>query len=278
MSLAVDKIFNVKGKVALVTGGSRGIGKMIATGLVQNGVKVYITARNKDECSKTARELTQMGPGICISIPADMQKSEAVKELVEEISKREKAVHILVNNAGAAWGDGIDLYPDAAFSKLLTLNVQRVFTLTQALLPLLREAAKQGGRTSQSWNDPARIINIGSVDGERVPRGETYAYSASKAAVAHLSRHLAGRLGGEGITSNTLACGPFESKMMAETLRTQGDTIISSTPLARIGTPEDVAGAVLFLASRAGAFVTGATIAIDGGGLVQLRAAPKAKI
>ncbi|KAG9103482.1 hypothetical protein FRC06_010464 [Ceratobasidium sp. 370] len=278
MSLSSSQLFNVKGKVALVTGGSRGIGKMIATGLVQNGVKVYITARNKDECEKTAKELTQMGPGTCISIPADMQKVEAVRQLVEKISKNENALHILVNNAGAAWGDGIDAYPDAAFTKLLTLNVQRVFTLTQALLPLLRKAARQGGRTNECWNDPARIINIGSVEGERVPRGETYAYSASKAAVAHLSRHIAGRLGSDGITSNTLACGPFESKMMAETLRTQSDSIIASTPLSRIGTPEDVAGACLFLASRAGAFVTGATIAIDGGGLVQLRAPPKAKL
>ncbi|QRV76606.1 Enoyl-(Acyl carrier protein) reductase [Ceratobasidium sp. AG-Ba] len=278
MSLRVTDLFNVEGKVALVTGGSRGIGKMIATGLVQNGAKVYITARNKNECDNTASVLSKMGPGACISVPADMQKVEAVKQLVEEISKSEKALHILVNNAGAAWGDGIDSYPDAAFTKLLTLNVQRVFTLTQALLPLLRQAAKQGGRTNQSWNDPARIINIGSVEGERVPRGETYAYSASKAAVAHLSRHLAGRLGSEGITSNTLACGPFESKMMVETLRTQSDTIIASTPLGRIGTPEDVAGACLFLASRAGAFVTGATVTIDGGGLVQLRATPKAKL
>ncbi|KAG9102090.1 hypothetical protein FS749_016278 [Ceratobasidium sp. UAMH 11750] len=278
MSLSSSRLFDVKGKVALVTGGSRGIGKMIATGLVQNGVKVYITARNKVECEKTAKELTQMGPGTCISIPADMQKAEAVRQLVEEISKNENALHILVNNAGAAWGDGIDSYPDAAFTKLLTLNVQRVFTLTQALLPLLRNAAKQGGRTNEYWNDPARIINIGSVDGERVPRGETYAYSASKAAVAHLSRHIAGRLGSDGITSNTLACGPFESKMMAETLRTQGDSIIASTPLSRIGTPEDVVGACLFLASRAGAFITGATIAIDGGSLVQLRAPPKPKL
>lgn len=243
----------------------------IATGFIQNGAKVYITARNKTECEATAKELTSVGPGTCISIPADMQHVDSIKHLVEEISKNEKALHILVNNAGAAWGDGIDSYPDAAFTKLLTLNVQRVFTLTQALLPLLREAAKQGGRSGQSWNDPARIINIGSVEGERVPRGETYAYSASKAAVAHLSRHIAGRLGGDGITSNTLACGPFQSKMMAETLRTQGEAIVAGIPLGRIGTPDDVAGACLFLSSRAGAFVSGATISLDGGSLVQFR-------
>ena len=275
MSFAVENLFNVKGKVALVTGGSRGIGKMIATGLVQNGVKVYISARNKSECDKTAEELTKMGPGSCISVPADMQRLDSVKRLVEEVSKNEKALHILVNNAGAAWGDGIDSYPDEAFTKLLTLNVQRVFTLTQALLPLLREAAKQGGESERGWNDPARIINIGSIEGERVPRGETYAYSASKAAVAHLSRHLAGRLGGDGITSNTLACGPFQSKMMAETLRTQGDSIVASVPLGRIGAPGDVAGAVLYLASRAGSYVSGATITIDGGSLVNFRSPQK---
>ncbi|KAF8761911.1 Sec63 protein [Rhizoctonia solani] len=269
MSFSVENLFNVKGKVALVTGGSQGIGKMIATGLVQNGVKVYISSRKKSECDKTAQELTKIGPGTCISIPADLQDLGAVKRLIEEVSKNEKALHILVNNAGAAWGDGIDSYPDAAFTKLLTLNVQRVFTLTQALLPLLREAAKQGGKEEGGWKDPARIINIGSVEGERVPRGETYAYSASKAAVAHLSRHLAGRLGSDGITSNTLACGPFQSKMMAETLRTQGDSILANVPLGRIGSPSDVAGAVLYLSSRAGAYVNGATIAIDGGSLTQ---------
>ncbi|KAF8707564.1 Sec63 protein, partial [Rhizoctonia solani] len=269
MSFSVENLFNVKGKVALVTGGSQGIGKMIATGLVQNGVKVYISSRKKSECDKTAQELTKIGPGTCISIPADLQDLGAVKRLVEEVSKNEKALHILVNNAGAAWGDGIDSYPDAAFTKLLTLNVQRVFTLTQALLPLLREAAKQGGKEEGGCKDPARIINIGSVEGERVPRGETYAYSASKAAVAHLSRHLAGRLGSDGITSNTLACGPFQSKMMAETLRTQGDSILANVPLGRIGSPSDVAGAVLYLSSRAGAYVNGATIAIDGGSLTQ---------
>ncbi|CAE7215578.1 unnamed protein product [Rhizoctonia solani] len=279
MSLSLEQLFSVKGKVALVTGGSQGIGKMIATGLVQNGVKVYISARKKAECDKTAQELTNMGPGTCIAIPADLQDLNAVKRLVEEVSKNEKVLHILVNNAGATWGDGVDSYPnetnlllqDAAFTKLLTLNVQRVFTLTQALLPLLRAAAKQGGKGERGWNDPARIINIGSVEGERVPRGETYAYSASKAAVAHLSRHLAGRLGGEGITSNTLACGPFQSKMMAETLRTQGDSIVANVPLGRIGAPEDVAGTVLYLSSRAGAYINGATIAVDGGSLVNFR-------
>lgn len=244
---------------------------MIAEGFVANGAKVYISSRSAKDCDATAKELTARGPGSCISLPADMQKLQHVEQLVKELSAREEVLHVLVNNAGAAWGDTIEEYPDAAFTKLLTLNTQRVFTLTQKCLPLLRAAAAKGGMQGDVYLDPARIINIGSVEGLTVPDHETYAYSASKAALHHLSRHLAGRLGWEGITSNTIACGPFESKMMAETLRTQGEIIRSSIPLHRIGTPADVAGAAIFLASRAGAFVNGATIAVDGGQLVGMR-------
>jgi len=254
-------LFGVNGKIVLVTGGSRGIGKM-------NGAKVYISARNKGECEKTAKELCEVGPGTCIALPADLQKMEDVLGLVKQLTSREKVLNVLVNNAGATWGEDIDTYPDHAFTKLLTLNTQRVFTLTQKCLPLLREAAARGGKTGRAWKDPSRIINIGSVNGERAPGMDTYAYSASKAALHQLSRHLAARLGDDGITSNTLACGPFESKMMAHTLATAGDEIVASNPLGRIGTPEDVAGACIYLSSRAGAYVTGATIAVDGGQLV----------
>jgi len=264
----IQSLFGVKGKVVLVTGGSRGVGKMIATGFVKNGAKVYVSARSAKDCQATARELSAMGPGECIALPADLQKLDEVDKLVDAISAKEKALHVLVNNAGATWGESIDSYPDSAWSKLLTLNVQRVFTLTQKCLPLLRTAAEQGGRDGPSWNDPARVINIGSINGERAPGMETYAYSASKAALHHLSRHLALRLGTEGITSNALACGPFESKMMAHTLATAKDAIVSGIPLGRIGTPEDVAGTCLFLSSRAGSFINGATIAVDGGHLV----------
>lgn len=264
------KLFGVQGKVALVTGGSRGIGKMIATGFVKNGVKVYISSRSVKDCDGTADELNALGPGQCIPIPADMQKLSEVERLVSEISKREKVLHILVNNAGAVWGAGIDEYPDDSFTKVMTLNLQRVFTLTQKCLPLLRAAAQQGGKVDGSYKDPARIINIGSVEGLGVPNHETYAYSSSKAALHHLSRHFAGRLGVEGITSNTIACGPFETKMMAHTLATLKDIILDSVPLYRIGTPEDIAGTTLFLSSRAGAFVNGATITLDGGSEVKM--------
>ncbi|KAM5541174.1 hypothetical protein V8D89_005103 [Ganoderma adspersum] len=282
-SFQVNSLFDVKGKVILITGGSRGIGKMIATGFIKNGSKVYISARSAKDCAETEKELNALGPGTCVAIPADMQRLEQVDHLVAELSKRESALHVLVNNAGAAWGDTLDDYPvrparsclcasdpDSAWTKLLTLNLQRVFNLTQKCLPLLRAAAEQGGQQHGTWRDPARIINLGSVEGLAVPSHETYAYSASKAGLHHLSRNFAGRLGFEGITSNTLACGPFQSKMMAQTLREQGEIIKARIPLGRIGTAEDVAGACIFLASRAGAFVNGATIAVDGGSVVRM--------
>ncbi|KAF8898896.1 hypothetical protein BD779DRAFT_1486093 [Infundibulicybe gibba] len=259
-SFEVRNLFTVEGKVALVTGGSRGVGKMISTGLVRNGVKVYISSRNAHTCEITARELTALGPGACIALPADLQSYAEVERLVAALAAREPALHILVNNAGAAWGADIDDFPDAAFTKLVTLNLQRVFTLTQKLLPLLRAAAATPAC-------PARVINIGSVEGLGVPDHGTYAYTASKAALHHLSRHLAARLGWEGIVSNTIACGPFESKMIAHRLAEPG-ALVSSIPLQRIGRPEDVAGTVLFLASPAGAFVNGATITLDGGFLL----------
>ncbi|KAI0930937.1 hypothetical protein AcV7_004982 [Taiwanofungus camphoratus] len=206
-SFATSDLFSISGKVVLITGGSRGIGKMIATGFVSNGAKVYISSRSARDCDATARELNAAGPGTCVALPADMQKLDDVDRLVKQLGARESALHVLVNNAGAAWGEALEDYPDAAFTKVLTLNTQRVFTLTQRCLPLLRAAATQGGMNGEVYKDPARIINIGSVEGLRVPDHETYAYSASKAALHHLSRHLAGRLGWEGITSNTIACG-----------------------------------------------------------------------
>ncbi|KAF5384984.1 hypothetical protein D9615_001399 [Tricholomella constricta] len=283
----VQNLFSVKGKVALVTGGSRGIGKMISTGFVKNGAKVYISSRTAKDCEETAKELNALGPGTCIALPADLQKYEEVERLVKELASRESVLHILVNNAGAAWGSTLDEFPasqkrDAAFTKVLTLNLQRVFTLTQKLLPLLRAAAATS-RNGRTYDDPARIINasplslppscapadcfrqIGSIEGLAVPDHETYAYSASKAALHHLSRHLGGRLGWEGVTSNTIACGFFESKMTAYTLATSGDPLLASTPAQRFGKPEDVAGTALFLASPAASWINGATITLDGG-------------
>ncbi|KAF9977870.1 hypothetical protein BGZ73_004625 [Actinomortierella ambigua] len=262
-SMLSANLFDVKGKVALVTGGSRGIGLMIAHGFVANGVKVYISSRSAKACDQVAAELTKLGPGECISLPADLQSMDDVKKLVAELSKREKKVHILVNNAGATWGAPLDEYPDAAFEKVMNLNLKRVFSLTQAMLPLLDAAA-----TEQA---PASIINIGSVDGIHVPALETYAYSASKAGLHQMTRVLAGHLGHRHITVNAIAPGPFESKMMAATLRDFGDVITANIPLGRIGKPEDIAATCIYLASRAGAYTNGTIIPVDGGGLVKAK-------
>ncbi|KAG0282975.1 hypothetical protein BGZ96_012657 [Linnemannia gamsii] len=263
-SMHASSLFDVKDKVILVTGGSRGIGLMIAHGFVVNGAKVYISSRSASVCDKVAEELSKLGPGQCISLPADLQSIEEVNRLVAELTKRESKIHVLVNNAGATWGAPLETYPDAAFEKVMNLNLKRVFSLTQAMLPLLDAAASE--------KTPASIINIGSVDGIHVPTLETYAYSASKAALHQMTRVLAGHLGHRQITCNAIAPGPFESKMMAATLRDFGDMIVGSIPLGRIGQPEDIAATCIYLASRAGAYTTGAVIPVDGGNLVRAKA------
>ncbi|KAF9150054.1 hypothetical protein BGX20_005812 [Mortierella sp. AD010] len=259
-----SSLFDVKDKVVLVTGGGRGIGLMIAHGFVANGAKVYISSRSAKVCDQVAEELNKLGQGQCISIPADLQSLDEVKRLVAEISKRESKLHVLINNAGANWGEAIATYPDKAFEKVMNLNLKRVFSLTQAMIPLLEAAATAAA--------PSSIINIGSIDGIRVPPQETYAYSASKAALHQMTRVLAGHLGEKHITCNAIAPGPFESKMMAETLKKMGDQIVAGLPLGRIGQPEDIAATSIYLASRAGAYTTGAIIPVDGGSLVRARA------
>ena len=248
-------LFSIAGKTALVTGGSRGIGLMIARGFVEAGAKVYISSRKADVCDRAAAELAQAGT--CVSVPADVSTEAGARGLADAVAAREQALDILVNNAGANWGAPLAEYPDSAWDKVLALNVKSVFHLSRFLLPLLERAARPG--------DPARIINVGSIDGLHVPVLETYAYSASKAAVHHMTRVLARRLAPHGVTVNAVAPGPFESKMMAETLQRFRDAIVSSCPLGRIGEPEDMAGVAIYLASRAGAYLTGAVIPVDGG-------------
>ncbi|KAI8150017.1 hypothetical protein BJV82DRAFT_647213 [Fennellomyces sp. T-0311] len=253
-------LFDVSGKVVLVTGGSRGIGEMIATGFVASGAKVYITSRSADACDQVAKELTAKGPGQCFAIPADLQKLDEIKRLVAELSKRESHLDVLVNNAGANWNGSIHDYPDSAFEKVINLNLKRIFSLTQACLPLLTAKA--------SPENPVSVINIGSIDGLRVPPQDTYAYSASKAGLAHLSRHMAAKLGGDGVLVNTIAPGAFQSKMMKATLDAFGDIIVSKIPVGRIGSPQDIAGTCIYLSSRAGQYTNGATITVDGGAFV----------
>ncbi len=251
----MNDLFSVQGKTAVVTGGSRGIGLMIARGYVEGGARVYISSRKADACEQAAAELSRAGE--CLALPADLSSEQECLRLAGELGEREQRVHVLVNNAGATWGAPLEEYPAAAWDKLLDLNLKAPFFLTRALLPLLRAAA--------TADDPARVINVGSIDGLRVPPLPTYAYSASKAGVHHLTRVLARELGPQGVTVNAIAPGPFESKMMARTLREFGEAIVAAAPLGRIGRPDDVAGAALYLAGRAGAYVTGAVIPVDGG-------------
>jgi NAD(P)-dependent dehydrogenase (short-subunit alcohol dehydrogenase family) len=252
--MSVAELFSVAGKVALVTGGSRGIGLMIASGLVEAGAKVYVASRKQQDCDRAAAELSKRGT--CIALPGDLASHAGTRALADAFVARESALHVLVNNAGANWGAPLADYPEAGWDKVMALNVKAVFDLTRMLIPQLEAASRPG--------DPARVINVGSIDGLSVPLLDTYAYSASKAAVHHLTRVLARKLAPT-ITVNAIAPGPFESKMMAETLKNFGDAIVKSCPLGRIGEASDMAGIAIYLASKAGAYVTGAVIPVDGG-------------
>lgn len=252
---AVTDLFSIENKTALVTGGSRGIGLMIARGFAEAGAKVYISSRKAEVCESVAAEIVAAG-GDCVPLPANLATEAECIRLASEVSGREEKLDILVNNAGATWGAPLEEFDEAAFERVLALNVKAVFHLTKALVPLLEAAG--------TVDEPARVVNIGSIDGLRVPVMETYSYSASKAAVHQLTRHLARRLAPL-VTVNAIAPGPFESKMMAATLRAFGDEIAASAPLKRIGRPDDMAGAAIYLCSRAGAYLTGAVIPVDGG-------------
>jgi NAD(P)-dependent dehydrogenase (short-subunit alcohol dehydrogenase family) len=253
----MSDLFDVSGRTALVTGGSRGIGLMIARGLVQAGARVIVSSRKADDVTAAAAQLSELGQ--CHAIPADISTREGAAALAAAVRERFTELDILVNNAGVVWGAPLEEFPAQGWEKVLSTNVQGVFHLTVALLPELRAAA--------SAEEPARVINIGSIDGLRTPAMENYSYSAAKAAVHMLTRHLAKRLAAEHITVNAIAPGPFESKMMAFVLDdpVAREIVEQSVPLARVGRPDDVAGLTLFLASRAGAYVTGTVIPLDGG-------------
>ncbi|MCV7228797.1 SDR family oxidoreductase [Mycolicibacterium komossense] len=248
------ELFSVAGKTALITGGTSGIGLMIAEGYLRAGVRVYISSRKTDACRTAQETLSQFGE--VHAIPADVSTEDGCRGLIDEITAREDRLHILVNNAGATWGAPFETFPGAAFDKVLTLNVKSPFILTQLAHSLLTAAATE--------DDPARVINIGSIDGIIVPRLGTFSYSASKAALHQLTRHLAHQLAPD-ILVNAIAPGPFPSKMMAATLEAVGDRLAASTPVQRIGRTEDAAAAAVYLASRAANFVTGAVIPLDGG-------------
>ena len=254
-------LFNVEGKVALVTGGSRGIGAMIAEGFVKNGVKTYITSRKSEQCNNKADELSKFGE--CISIPTDLTDMNEMDKLVNHINENEKQLNFLINNAGAAWGASFDEFPENGWDKVMDTNVKSVFFLTQKLAKILEQSGNNA--------DPSRVINVGSIDGIGIPRAETYSYPASKAAVHQLTRVLANRLAHRNININAIAPGPFQSNMMAHTLEEYGEQIKSSVPRGRIGIPEDMAGTAIFLCSKASAYITGSIIPVDGGSLIARR-------
>lgn len=262
--LAINDLFSVRGKVVLVTGGSRGIGEMIAAGFLANGAKVYISSRKAEVCDATAVRLTEEYGGECISIPADLSELAGIEVLAAKLSEREPRLDVLVNNAGVSWGASIDDFPEKGWDKVMDTNVKGVFFLTQHLLPLL-----EAGATAE---DPARVINIGSVDGIRTPAFDTVSYGPSKAAVHALSSQLASKLVKRNILVNAIAPGPYPTWMLSTGVGTGGDVegtdwdaLGRASSRGRIGTPEDIAGLAIFLASRAGAFTVGAVITSDGG-------------
>jgi NAD(P)-dependent dehydrogenase (short-subunit alcohol dehydrogenase family) len=249
----MKNLFSLEGRTALVTGGSRGIGRMIALGFLAHGAKVYISSRKAEACDETAKELAPYGT--CVPLPADVSSVEGCRALAAEMARREKSLDILVNNAGAAWGEEFETFTEKGWDKVVDLNMKTPFFLTQALHGLLKEGAK---------SRPAKVINVSSIDGISVNQWETYSYTASKAGLLHLTKRMALRLAKDNIVCNGIAPGPFASEMN-KMARDHADEVAQRVPVGRIGRDEDMAGVAIYLASRAGDFVVGETVAVDGG-------------
>ena len=251
----MTSLFDLTGKHALVTGGTRGIGMMIARGLLQAGVRVIVSSRSAEACAQAQEQLSAFGE--VQAIPADLSRHDECRRLSDLVTAGSERLDILVNNAGAIWDEPLETFPDEAWDTVVDLNQKSPFWLVQALLPALRRAG--------TADDPARIINIGSIAAIHIPHRPNYSYSSSKAALHHLTRVLARELGPQHVTVNAVAPGPFPSTMMAATLEELGEAIAAAAPLRRIGRDDDMAGVAVFLASRAGAYLTGAVIPVDGG-------------
>ncbi|WP_370618029.1 SDR family oxidoreductase [Mumia qirimensis] len=246
-------LFSLEGRTALVTGGSRGIGRMIAEGFLTQGARVYITARKAEACDRAAAEMSDLGT--CVSLPSDVSTVDGVRELVARFGELEDSLDILVNNAGAAWGAPYAEFPESGWDKVMDVNVKAPFFLTQALTPLLAKAAT---------DHPAKVINIASIDGLSLNADETYSYHASKAGLVHLTRKLGVTLAPDNIVVSGIAPGAFASEMN-RTARDHSDAVAARVPAGRIGTSDDMAGAAIYLASRAGDYVVGETLVVDGG-------------
>lgn len=251
-----ENLFGVAGKVVIVTGGSRGIGYGIAEGFVRAGAKVYVCSRKLGDCEKAAAELSQLGA--CTALEANLGSVEGCRAFAEELGRHEHHVDVLVNNAGNIWVEALADYSESGWDKVFDLNVKGVFFLVQALMPMIETAA--------SAQDPARIINVGSIDAFHVPDHETYAYSSSKAAVHHLTRHLALELASKHVTVNAIAPGRYRSQMLENAIELEGaEEMLAPIPMRRFAEGPDLAGAAIYLASRAGSFVTGTVLPVDGG-------------
>ena len=253
----LQNMFGLDGRIALVTGGSRGIGKMIVEGYLAAGAaRVYISARKSAQIEEAVADFETRYPGKVVGLPVDLSTVEGCRALAKELEAREERLDILVNNAGAAWGEPFEGFPEAGWDKVMDINVKSPFFLTQALHGLLK--------ASGSHDRPAKVINIGSIDGQRLNPWETYSYHASKAAILYLTKRLAARLVTDHILVTAIAPGAFQSDMN-KAARDHGDAVAKSIPVKRIGVPEDMAGAAIFLASKAGDYVVGDTITVDGG-------------
>jgi 2-deoxy-D-gluconate 3-dehydrogenase len=268
--MKLNDLFSIEGKTALVTGGSRGIGEMIAAGFLANGVTTYISSRKANVCDATAERLASEYGGECISLPGDLSTLDGIEAVSAALEARTDSLDILVNNAGASWGAPLGQFPEVGWDKVMDTNVKGVFFLTQRLLPLLEKPA--------TADDPSRVINIGSIDGIGVPAFDTFSYGPSKAAVHHLTRQLAAHLVRRNIIVNAIAPGPVPTWMLSTGVGTGGDVegtdwdaVGRGNPRGRVGTPEDIAGLAIFLASRAGAYTVGETITCDGGSVIGRR-------
>lgn len=252
-------LFSVAGKTVVITGGSRGIGAMMARGFLENGARVYISARKVEELQASADELSALGE--CIAIPADLGSQAGTEAFAKELQSRESSIDVLINNAGASWGAPLDEFPEGGWDKIMQVNVKAIFFLTQMLLPQLRAAGDK--------EDPARVVNIASINGITHPKLENYSYSASKAAVIQLTRHMAADLAADNININGIAPGFFPSKMTAALVDELAETAPTAIPRGRIGQPEDIAGTAIYLSSRASAWMCGHTLVLDGGSVAQ---------
>jgi NAD(P)-dependent dehydrogenase (short-subunit alcohol dehydrogenase family) len=252
----LDELFGVSGKSVLITGGSRGIGRAMAEAFVKAGARVYVCSRDAESCKETATELSAFGS--CTALPCNVALDSERKRLVGEFAQREAALNVLINNAGALWASPLAEYPESGWDKVFDLNVKGTFFLIKEFTTMLA-----AGGTSE---DPARIINVGSIDAFHIPAHETYAYTSSKAALHQLTIHLASQLAKQHITANIIAPGMFPSKMLAGTVERKGlQAMVAPIPMKRLTGPSDMAGAAIYLASRAGAYVTGAVLPVDGG-------------